>query len=90
MTEQSRIDDTEVRNNYVRGRFHGPNTDPHGHFDGWERFGQEFERWLAGHDREIAEKAWYEGASHAAGDACVFARSGTSCPQNPYRVESLG
>lgn len=41
---------------------------------------------LAEHDREVAEKAWDEGAYHSAGDACMSVRHGDPCPQNPYRT----
>lgn len=43
--------------------------------------------WLAAHDREVAAKAWDEGARHVytEGGKCSFARDGDPCPYNPYR-----
>lgn len=50
----------------------------------------EFDRWLAARDaerdRQVAERAWDEGARHAyEGGKCLFARDGDPCPYNPYR-----
>lgn len=47
----------------------------------------EFDRWLAARDREVAAKAWDEGARHVytEGGKCSFARDGDPCPYNPYR-----
>lgn len=46
-----------------------------------------FDRWLAARDREVAAKAWDEGARHVytEGGKCSFARDGDPCPYNPYR-----
>ena len=47
-------------------------------------------RWLAARDREVAAKAWDEGARHVytEGGKCSFARDGDPCPYNPYREGS--
>jgi hypothetical protein len=49
-----------------------------------------FDRWLAARDREVAAKAWDEGARHVytEGGKCSFARDGDPCPYNPYREGS--
>lgn len=46
--------------------------------------------WLAARDREVAAKAWDEGARHVytEGGKCSFARDGDPCPYNPYREGS--
>ena len=48
---------------------------------------EEFDRWLAAHDREVAEKAWDEGFMRA--NSLVNCRMcrGTTVPKiNPYTV----
>jgi len=47
---------------------------------------------LAEHDRQVAERAWDEGARHVYEDGgkCSFARDGDPCPYNPYRKETTG
>ena len=51
----------------------------------------EFDRWLAAHDREVAEKAWGEGFMRA--NRLVNCRMcrGTTVPKiNPYTVWTCG
>ncbi|UXO93877.1 hypothetical protein Pan2_58 [Pseudanabaena phage Pan2] len=61
-------------------------------YDEWKDAGGaegEFDRWLAERDRQVAERAWDEGARHVyEGGKCSFARDGDPCPYNPYRKES--
>ena len=45
-----------------------------------------FNRWLAAHDEATQAQAWDEGAQHAGGNRCLFARDTDPCPQNPYRA----
>lgn len=45
-----------------------------------------FDRWLAARDREVAARAWDEGAQHVYAEGrCLFAQDGDPCPANPYR-----
>lgn len=46
----------------------------------------EFDRWLVARDREVAARAWDEGAQHVYAEGkCLFAQDGDPCPANPYR-----
>lgn len=46
-----------------------------------------FDRWLAARDREVAARAWDEGAQHVYAEGrCLFAQDGDPCPANPYRA----
>lgn len=44
-----------------------------------------FDRWLAEHDRQVAERAWSGG--WAAAGAWEIAAPGTPYPWNPYRKD---
>lgn len=57
-----------------------------------DRAGREFDRWLAEHDRQVAERAWEEGARWAAvefgKDASMDeSQVGLVPSDNPYRKE---
>ena len=48
---------------------------------------EEFDRWLAAHDREVAEKAWDEGFMRANRLVNCRVCRGTTVPKiNPYTV----
>ncbi|GAA3730313.1 hypothetical protein GCM10022239_03630 [Leifsonia bigeumensis] len=55
-----------------------------------DRYAAEFDRWLAAHDREVAEKAWDEGYQRGLdtqyGTATPTGKSYDPDP-NPYRLE---
>ena len=76
----------EVRERYAAARYYLDNED---HLT---ESGREFDRWLAEHDRQVAERAWQKGAQHVYEDGgkCSFARDGDPCPYNPYRKEATG
>jgi hypothetical protein len=45
------------------------------------------DRWLVENNRQVAEKAWNEGAQHVfegSAPKCEFAKDGEPCPYNPY------
>lgn len=44
---------------------------------------EEFDRWLAEHDRQVAEKAWGQGA--AANIVSTVMNGSRGIPRNPYR-----
>lgn len=47
----------------------------------WDRRAAQFDRWLAEHDRQVAEAAWYECYNEM--------HDRTPYPDNPYHKEKL-
>lgn len=55
-----------------------------------KRHGAAFDRWLAAHDREVAEKAWDEGHNAGWNEGVENAQGYFSQHDNPYREGSDG
>lgn len=63
----------DVRNHYAYGC--GPEHT-------WAESREDFDRWLAEHDRQVAERAWDAAIQHQWAHRPIGNRS----PHNPYRV----
>ena len=75
----------QVRSHYVGS------VDEYGTRDGYaldlEEAGSAFDRWLAAHDREVAERAWESGLNTGIGFKTAMDILGPDAPEptNPYR-----
>lgn len=80
MTEQEYTPTTdEVRERYAAARYYLDNED---HLT---ESGREFDRWLAEHDRQVAERAWAKGFDSGYKEAGAGPHEDFS--MNPYRKE---